>query len=391
MVQIASDPLAQAQALARAFRTSAAERDLAAGTPTAEREQIRASGLLKLMIPSDHGGLGANWPDFLNIVREIATADASLAHLFGYHHLGMVTPHLIGTPEQRDRWYAVTARGNLFWGNSLNPLDPRTTLTRVDERTFRLHGEKSFCTGAQGSDLLLVSAIEPGQPRLQVVVVPTNRAGITVHDDWDNMGQRQTDSGSVSYRDVEVQADEVLGPPGAGGSVWATLRTCVTQSVLSNIYLGIAQGAFDEARHYTVGLERPFAGSAAERPSEDPYIIEHYGEMQVQIQAAECLLDRGAQALQQAWNRQGALDPEQRGACAIAIATAKVAAARCALEVTSTMFDVMGARATSGHYRFDRFWRNARTLTLHDALDYKVREVGDWVLNGRFPTPSFYS
>jgi len=51
----------------------------------------------------------------------------------------------------------------------------------------------------------------------------------------------------------------------------------------------------------------------------------------------------------------------------------------------------MGARATSERYRFDRFWRNVRTLTLHDPLDQKVREVGDWVLNGRPPTPSFYS
>jgi alkylation response protein AidB-like acyl-CoA dehydrogenase len=70
---------------------------------------------------------------------------------------------------------------------------------------------------------------------------------------------------------------------------------------------------------------------------------------------------------------------------------AKIAAGRCALEVTSRIFEVMGARATASRYRFDRFWRNVRTLTLHDPLDLKVREVGDWVLNGRHPTPGFYS
>ena len=59
--------------------------------------------------------------------------------------------------------------------------------------------------------------------------------------------------------------------------------------------------------------------------------------------------------------------------------------------MTSRVFEVMGARATSARHRFDRFWRNARTLTLHDPLNYKVREVGDFSLNGRFPTPSFYS
>ena len=52
---------------------------------------------------------------------------------------------------------------------------------------------------------------------------------------------------------------------------------------------------------------------------------------------------------------------------------------------------VIGARATMERYRLDRFWRNVRTLTLHDPLDYKAREVGDWALNGRAPVPSHYS
>jgi alkylation response protein AidB-like acyl-CoA dehydrogenase len=75
----------------------------------------------------------------------------------------------------------------------------------------------------------------------------------------------------------------------------------------------------------------------------------------------------------------------------VAISVGKVAAARAALEITSRIFEVMGSRSTAARYRFDRFWRNARTLTLHDPLDYKVRESGDWALNGRYPTPSFYS
>jgi alkylation response protein AidB-like acyl-CoA dehydrogenase len=55
------------------------------------------------------------------------------------------------------------------------------------------------------------------------------------------------------------------------------------------------------------------------------------------------------------------------------------------------MFEVMGARATSGKHRFDRYWRNIRTFTLHDPVDYKVRAVGNWVLNSEFPIPDFYS
>jgi hypothetical protein len=51
----------------------------------------------------------------------------------------------------------------------------------------------------------------------------------------------------------------------------------------------------------------------------------------------------------------------------------------------------MGARATKAKDRFDRFWRNLRTLTLHDPVDYKVRDVGLWALNDQAPKPGFYS
>ena len=380
------DALAEAVAMAAEFRVDAAERDLAAGTPWPQRKRLRSSGLLKLMIPSQYGGLGADWPITLRTIREIATADGSLAHLYGYHHLGVVTPHLLGTREQRARFYTATARDNLFWGNALNPLDPRTILI-----SGRLSGQKSFCTGAQGSDLLLVSATEPGNPQLQVAALPTRREGITVHDDWANMGQRQTDSGSVTFDNVAVERDDLLGPPGAGGSVWASLRPCVTQSILSNIFLGVAQGAFDAAADYTRAQGKPFFGSTAECAADDPYTLLHYGEMQAQLSATACLLDATARRLQQAWEGEDALTAEERGECSATVATGKVAAGKAALEVTSRIFEVIGARATMERYRFDRFWRNVRTLTLHDQLDYKAREVGDWVLNGRPPVPSHYS
>jgi alkylation response protein AidB-like acyl-CoA dehydrogenase len=54
------------------------------------------------------------------------------------------------------------------------------------------------------------------------------------------------------------------------------------------------------------------------------------------------------------------------------------------------IFDVMGTRATAADYGFDRYWRNLRTFTLHDPVDYKIRSVGNWALNRELPTPDFY-
>ena len=51
----------------------------------------------------------------------------------------------------------------------------------------------------------------------------------------------------------------------------------------------------------------------------------------------------------------------------------------------------MSARATTRRAGFDRFWRNLRTHTLHDPVDYKLRELGEYALHDVVPTPSFYS
>jgi alkylation response protein AidB-like acyl-CoA dehydrogenase len=95
--------------------------------------------------------------------------------------------------------------------------------------------------------------------------------------------------------------------------------------------------------------------------------------------------------VQAAWEKGNDLTAEERGECAVAIATAKAFVTRIGLEITSKIFDLTGARATASQYGFDRFWRNLRTFTLHDPVDYKIRALGNWALNDEFPAPDFYS
>ena len=64
---------------------------------------------------------------------------------------------------------------------------------------------------------------------------------------------------------------------------------------------------------------------------------------------------------------------------------------RAALEVSSQLFELTGPGATSTRLGLDRFWRNARVHTLHDPIDYKLRDLGRHALTGEFPTPTSYS
>jgi len=386
-----ADPLRAVERLAEEFAATAAERDRQGGTAKRERDRLRASGLLALSIPEQYGGYGADWPTVLQAVRILARADGSLAHLFGFQHLMLATARLFGRPEQWQALYRRTASENWFWGNALNPLDERSRFQRRGDGGGIIDGQKSFCSGAADSDMLIVSAREEGSARLLIAAIPTTREGITVHDDWDNMGQRQTDSGSVSFRQVAVAPEEILDTPGPLSSPFASLRTCLAQLILVNIYQGLAEGAFAEARRYTRSESRPWHGAGVARAVDDPYVIRHYGEFWVELESARALADAAAAAFEAAWRRDLALTAEERARTAVAIATAKVAAARTGLALTSRIFDVMGARATARRYGFDRFWRNLRTHSLHDPLDYKLAELGRWALNDEPPTPGFYS
>ena len=117
----------------------------------------------------------------------------------------------------------------------------------------------------------------------------------------------------------------------------------------------------------------------------------HFAEFYVQLEGVRLLANKAVEILQKAWDIGENLTAEQRGEVSIAIATAKIAATNTSLFVTQNIFQVMGARATTAKLNLDRFWRNVRTQTLHDPIDYKYQEVGEWVLTGKVPDPSFYA
>ncbi|WP_019411691.1 acyl-CoA dehydrogenase family protein [Pseudomonas psychrophila] len=384
-------PLDIARELAVEFALTAVERDAKGGTPKHERNLLRDSGLLAMSIPGQFDGLNATWSETFEVVREFARVDSSIAHVFGFHHLMLATVRLFAKPSQWQTWFKLTANKNWFWGNTLNPLDTRTVVKDHDGwREFS--GKKSFCSGASDSEMLIASAIdESAGGKLLIAAIPSARSGITLHNDWHNMGQRQTDSGSVTFQRVRVEESDLLLDPGPLSTPFACLRPLIAQLHFANIFLGIAEGAFAEARRYTLEETRPWFKSKATHNTQDPYILGHYGDFWVALQSTRLLVERAGVVLDTAWAKGSALTREERGEVAIAIATAKVAASRNGLELCSKVFDVTGARATQTCVALDRHWRNLRTQSLHDPLDYKLQELGDWALNGASPIPTFYS
>ena len=378
--------------LTQQLAATAVERDARGGHAAEQRELIRASGLLALTIDSELGGLGGGAVELYQVIRQLARVDSALAHVFGFHHLQLFGVQLYGGPAAElhgARHLRETAEQRLFWGNALNPADTRLRARRA-EGGWRLEGIKGFCSGALGSDRLTVSATtEDGG--LLIGIVPTRREGVQVERDWDAFGQRQTDSGSVRFTEVWLADDELLQQPDVASTPRATLRSQIAQLIMSNLYLGIAEGAFEEARRYTLEQSKPWFASGVQRAADDPYVQQRYGDLWLYVRSAQAVVDAAVSKLQAALARGEALTAQERGEVAVAGAEAKVLAHRAGLEVSTQLFELTGARSTSARFGLDRFWRNARVHTLHDPVDYKLRDLGRFRLEGRLPDPTSYS
>ncbi|MFT4267725.1 MAG: acyl-CoA dehydrogenase family protein [Xenophilus sp.] len=387
--------VARAAELRDRFKRDAIERDQAGGQPTEQIRLLKEHRLLALLLPREHGGEGEPWSTVLRIARLFAQVDGSLGHLFGYHHSALLGLRLRNAPDKTEPIWRRSAQEQWFWGNTANSFS-KSLFGRQEGEWFVLDGFRPFTSGSHVADWLSSAWEDPQTGERRFAAIPADREGIVIEHDWDGIGQRQTGSGRVSFHGVRIHQDEVLGtaapldPTRAPAEPWRSLTPFQQQSVLLNVFVGSAQGTLRAARAYTRERSRPWLHSGVERHIDDPWVQRQYGELYVKTQAATLLADRAARALDFASARGPALTAGERGEVAVAIAAANALAGEVALEVTSEIFEVMGARSAVRPLGFDRFWRNVRIHTLHNPAEYKVRNVGRHFLLGEPPAPGTF-
>jgi alkylation response protein AidB-like acyl-CoA dehydrogenase len=210
---------------------------------------------------------------------------------------------------------------------------------------------------------------------------------------WNNVGLRLTESGSVQINQVQVPWNDALGwdtqtkapNPAVLSIPYATLLLPTIQLVFSNFYLGIALGALNFATKYTNTSTRawPYGGDNKESASEEFYILERYGNFFAHLRAAEALTDRAGLEIANLYSKHGekrSVSERERGEAAEWVASTKVVTTDTSLRVTAGVFEVTGSRATGRKVSLDRFWRDVRTHSLHDPVAYKNKEVGEYIL-----------
>ena len=394
MAELASavEVLAVAERVASGFATDASTRDADRELPHAQIAALKESGLLAATVPAEFGGVEAPFAVIAEVFRLFAHADPSLAQIPQSHFTFLEALQLQGTHDQKVFFYGLVRGGALFANaqseRGPHPIDvDTTTLTEDGSGTFVLSGRKFYSTGALFADWLIVrasltdgsGAAPTSSTPKALAFIPRNAQGVDVVDDWDGMGQRTTASGTVTLADVAVPADYVVPFSPIFGQ--PTVYGAQAQLIHAAIDVGIATGSLAEGVRQAAKA-RPHFEARVDSAAEDPTLIHVAGEVAVAVRGAQALLADAARAVDAA---RADLTADTAAAASVAVAIAKVAAVRASLEASSVLFELGGTRSASASGNLSRYWRDARTHTLHDATRWKLQHIGRYTLSGTAP------
>jgi len=396
--------LQRAREVADVLAADAGQRDRENKSPRAEVALLKHAGLLKVLGLKKYGGGEQPWDVGYRVIREVAKADGSIGMLLGYHLLWSTTANVVGTTEQADKVQENIISNNYFVGGAVNPRNSDLKITSEGENIV-FNGFKFFNTGGVVSDLTVLEGVLDGTEDHIFALVETKQSGIKFGHDWDNVGLRLTESGSVKIENVHAPWTSALGwdskekkpLPEVLKIPFASLLLPTIQLVFSNFYLGIALGAIDYATKYTTSKTRawPYGGDSKEKATDEFYILATYGNFHAHLRAATALADRAGTQVSKVYaahsQQRDGLTVKERGELAEEVASVKVVTTDTGLRVTAGVFEVTGASATRSAIGLDRFWRDIRTHTLHDPVAYKNRELGRYQLLGEVPEATWYT
>lgn len=380
-----------AREMADDLATDAAEREQAGKAPLDEVVRLRESGLLTLLAAAEHGGGGTDWRTAYTVVRTVAAADGAIGHLLGNHYFLSFTPRFFADSTRTVGIERDSAAGQWCWGGGIGSHEPPLILTPTSGG-YLLNGYQRYATGIGIADRLVARAAEYGTGEPLAVLVDPARPGVVSGSGGDTFGQRLAAGGAVEFDSVPVAAGDVLGslsPDEGVLSPFSSLAAPTARLVSVQFCLGVAEGLLAEVREYGRGMRSPWQPFSSQpwpdsRP-QDPYALTAYGELAVVARAASALADQAVDALTHGLAQGEALDDEECAETAVLASVAETAASRAAQEITTRALDVIGADAASARHGFDRFWRDVRTHTLREPVAHRLREVGDYFLNGAHP------
>ena len=344
---------------------NAAQHDADCSFPSDSIRQMGELGLLGMLLPGEYDGAGSDNLSHALALEEIAAGDGACSTIMSVHNsVGCMPIFKFGTEEQKQQWLPRMASGEALGAFCLTESEAGSdaaalaTRAELDGDHYVLNGDKQFITSGKHASVAIVFArTDSGKRGITAFIVDTANPGYVVSRVESKLGQRASETCTITFDNCRIPIENRLGEEGEGYRI-----------ALSNLEggrIGIAAQAVGMARAaYQLALD--YAG---QRKAFGQVIFEHQSiafmlaDMATRIDAARLMVHRAARLR------------DQGEPCLVEASMAKLMASEMAEEVCSKAIQIHGGYGYLTDYTVERISRDVRVCQIYEGTSEIQRLV----------------
>ena len=349
------------------IRPNAEHWDEASQYPKEAIQAAHEMGLLNLHIPEKYGGAGLGTIEEVLVNEELAWGDPGFATA-AYATSLACAPIITGaTEEQKQKWLRkITEEGALA---SYGVTEPdagsdlaacKTTAIR-DGDEYVINGSKMFITGAGYADFFFILAKtdpDAGYNGMSGFIVEAGTEGFSLGKKETNMGQRCSDTRAITFDNVRVPVENLIGGSESGGWMNAMSAFDMSRPNIAAHATGLARAAYEHALQYS--NERHTFGKPLHKHQAIQFML---ADMKTKIEASRLLTWKSAYEAD-----NGIRNTESA-------AHAKRFAADTAMEVSTDAVQIFGGYGYSEEYPVARLMRGAKVMQIFEGSSQVQRMI----------------
>jgi alkylation response protein AidB-like acyl-CoA dehydrogenase len=316
-------------------------------------------GLLGVLVPTEYGGAGLGYQEYISIIDEIAKVDGSFGLSVAAHN-SLCTGHILqfGNEEQKRKWLPKLATGEWIGAWGLTEANTGSDAMRMkcvaveDGDHWVINGTKNWITHGISSNVAVV-LVRTGNlldsNGITAFVIERGTPGFKAGKKENKLGMRCSETAELIFEDCRIHKDNILGKVGEGFKQAMKILDGGRISIAA-LSIGIARGAYEAALKYS--KERQQFGKPI---SEFQAIAFKLADMATEIEASELL------------TRQAA-DLKMRGEkMTLQSAMAKYYASEVAVKCSTEAIQIFGGYGYTKDFPVEKFYRDSKLCTIGEG------------------------
>ena len=318
-------------------------------------------GINLLLIPQEYGGLASSTSDIYRVCAELARIDLGIATAIFATFLGSDPLNVGGTEEQKKYWFTKMARENLLVAYGATEADAGSDLIALKTRAeqivkdgkithYKINGSKMWISNGGIADLYTILALTPGGPSW--FLVPKDTPGFTQLKHEDKHGIRLANTAGLSFEDVIVPAENLIGLKEGQGFLQAQAVFGYTRLMVGALALGAGQEAIENAIVYANNRVQAASPLSHKQGYMHKLIVPHY----IKFEAARAYIDKIAKILDE--NNHGQ---------ATEGAIAKYYASRAANKAADDAIEAFGGFGYTKDFSVEKIKRDVKITCIYEG------------------------